>query len=167
MALGGLDSALSGLRVAQQQLDLVANNVANVSTPGYSRKILPQSTIAVDGASIGARAGAIMRNVDLNLERDFWTQVSNVTFNDVQATYMNKIQAFHGPPDLEISIAAEIAELRDKFAALADSPEDSFLQRIAVDQASAVASKINDLSDLICARRRRYGRTNRRRRAVG
>ena len=149
MALSGLDSALSGLRVAQQQLDVIANNVSNVSTPGYTRKILPQSTVAVDGTAIGARGSAIIRNVDLNLERDFWTQVSNVKFNEIQASYLNKIQAFHGPPELEISIAAEISELRDKFAALADSPEDAFLQRTAVDQAVVVADKINDLSNLI------------------
>lgn len=149
MAIGGLDSALSGLRVAQQQLDLIANNVSNVSTPGYSRKILPQDTVVADGASIGVRGGAVIRKVDLSLERDFWTQVSNVKFNEVQATYLNKIQQFHGPPDLELSVAAEVAKLRDKFASLADSPEDAFLQRIAIDQAGVVANKINDFSDLI------------------
>ncbi|HEY8191616.1 MAG TPA: flagellar hook-associated protein FlgK, partial [Alphaproteobacteria bacterium] len=149
MGLSGLDSALSGLRVAQQQLDIISNNVANVSTDGYTRKILPQTTIAVDGKAVGARGGAILRNVDLNLERDYWTQVSNVTFNDVQATYLNKIQQFHGSPELEISVAAEVAQLKDQFAALADSPEDGFLQRLAVDQAGVVANKINDLSNLI------------------
>lgn len=149
MALSGLDSALSGLRVAQQQLDVIANNVSNVSTPGYSRKILPQATVAVDGASIGVRGGAIIRNVDLNLERDLWTQVSSVKFNEVQTTYLNKIQQFHGPPDLELSVAAEVAKLRDKFAALADAPEDAFLQRVAVDQGVTVAKKINDFSNLI------------------
>jgi flagellar hook-associated protein 1 FlgK len=149
MGLSGLDSALSGLRVAQQQLDIISNNVANVSTDGYTRKILPQNTMAVDGKAIGARAGAILRNVDLNLERDYWTQVSNVTFNDVQATYLNKIQQFHGNPELEISVAAEVAQLKDQFAALADSPEDAFLQRTTVDQAVLVANKINDLSNLI------------------
>jgi flagellar hook-associated protein 1 len=34
----GLNTALSGLRAAQQQLDIAAHNVANASTPGYSRQ---------------------------------------------------------------------------------------------------------------------------------
>lgn len=149
MAIGGIDTALSGLRVAQQQLDVIANNVSNVNTPGYTRKILPQETIALEGRAVGVSAQPIIRNVDLNLSRDFWTQVSSVEALDVQAKFLDKIQQFHGSPDQEISVAAELAELRDDFAALADTPEDSFLQRNVVDQAGLVANKINDLAGLI------------------
>ena len=49
MSLGALDAALSGLRVSQQQLNVISNNIANVGTEGYTRKILPQSTQAVEG----------------------------------------------------------------------------------------------------------------------
>ncbi|MBU0800432.1 MAG: flagellar hook-associated protein FlgK, partial [Alphaproteobacteria bacterium] len=149
MGFGGLDSALSGLRVAQQQLDVIANNVANVSTPGYSRKILPQATVASDGVTYGVRGMPIMRNVDLNLSRDLWTQVSATEFYNVQANYLDRIQQFHGPPDAEISVAAQIAQLRDEFSALADSPEDAFLQRAAVDQAGIVTDKINNFASLL------------------
>ena len=34
----GLNTAVSGLRAAQQMLDVAAHNVANASTPGYSRQ---------------------------------------------------------------------------------------------------------------------------------
>ena len=34
----GLNTALSGLRAAQQMLDISAHNIANASTPGYSRQ---------------------------------------------------------------------------------------------------------------------------------
>jgi flagellar hook-associated protein 1 FlgK len=34
----GLNTALSGLRSAQQMLDIAAHNIANASTPGYSRQ---------------------------------------------------------------------------------------------------------------------------------
>ncbi|PJB70838.1 MAG: flagellar hook-associated protein FlgK [Alphaproteobacteria bacterium CG_4_9_14_3_um_filter_47_13] len=149
MGLNGLDSALSGLRAAQQQLNVIANNVSNVNTEGYTRKILPQAAVSVGGETAGVRASALIRNVDLNLERDFWTQVSTVNALEIKSKYMDRIQQFHGPPNLEISIAAEVAELRDVFAALADSPEDTFLQRSVVDQASLVSGKINKLAALI------------------
>lgn len=149
MAIGGIDTALSGLRVAQQQLDVIANNVSNVNTPGYTRKILPQETISLQGQAVGVSSQSIIRNVDLNLSRDFWTQVSSVEALDVQAKFLDKIQQFHGSPDQEISVAAEIAELRDDFASLADTPEDTFLQRNVVDQADLVANKINNFANLI------------------
>jgi flagellar hook-associated protein 1 FlgK len=149
MGLSGLDTALSGLRTAQQQLDIIANNVSNVSTPGYTRKILPQATVVVDGSSAGVRGMPVTRYVDMDLARDMWTQVSATEFYDVQASYLSRIQEFHGPPDSEVSVAAEIGELRDTFSALADSPEDNALQRNVVNQAQAVANKINDFADLI------------------
>lgn len=149
MGLGGLDTALSGLRVAQQQLSVISANVSNVNTEGYTRKILPQETVSIGGQAVGVSANPIIRSVDLNLERDFWTQVSTVDALDVKSKYLDRIQQFHGPPDLEVSIAAELGQLRDSFAALADSPEDNFLQRAAVDQASFLAGKINDFASLI------------------
>ena len=149
MALSGLDSALSGLRVAQQQLNVISNNVSNVNTDGYTRKILPQATVAIEGETIGVRGNPIMRKVDLNLERDLWTQVSSVSALDTKATYLNRIQQFHGDPSLEISVAAELAQLKDAFSSLADSPEDNFLQRNVVDQANVFAKKVRDFASLL------------------
>ena len=57
MALGGLDIALSGLRVAQKQLSVISDNISNVSTPGYSRKIMPQEARAVEGQEMAKRVG--------------------------------------------------------------------------------------------------------------
>ena len=149
MALGGLDSALSGLRVAQQQLNVISNNVANVGTDGYSRKILPQSTLAIAGQTVGVRGDSIIRNVDMNLARDYWTQISSTTFYDTKIQYLDRIQQFHGSPEQELSISAQISKLRDNFSALADSPEDTFLQRATIQQAQTTAAKFNDLSDLM------------------
>lgn len=151
MSFQALNSALSGLRIAQQQLSVISNNVANVGTPGYTRKILPQSTQVLNstGQIIGVQPETIIRNVDLNLSRDLWTQVSAVSALDVKGTYLGAIEKFHGPPDKELSVAAEIARLRDAFSALADAPDDGFLLQATLDQAEDVASKFNDFSNLI------------------
>lgn len=150
MGLSGLDIALSGLNIAQRQLSVISSNISNASTPGYSRKILPQETIVSGtGGGLGVKAGVITRNVDLNLTRDFWTQVSQVEALDVKASYLERIQQFHGAPDDAINIAAELAQLKDAFSTLADSPEDTYLQRLAVDQAVVFADKVNDLEDLL------------------
>ncbi|QQG36442.1 MAG: flagellar hook-associated protein FlgK [Micavibrio aeruginosavorus] len=149
MSFSGLNSALSGLRVAQQQLSVISNNVANVGTEGYTRKILPQSTVTMQGTTIGVKGDPIIRNVDLNLERDYWTQISSTTFYDVKLDYLSRIQQFHGAPEKELSVSAQISKLRDSFAALADSPEDTFKQRAVIQQAQTVATKFNDFSALL------------------
>lgn len=151
MSFQALNSALSGLRVAQLQLNTISNNVSNVGTEGYTRKILPQSSAVLSGSgeNIGVRGEVIIRNVDINLARDLWTQVSSVSALDVQQTYMNRIVAFHGPPDSELSIAAELSNLKDEIATLADNPNDPFLQRTVLNQADILAGKFNDFGDLI------------------
>lgn len=149
MSMSGLDAALSGLRVAQRQLDVISNNVANVSTPGYTRKLLPQETLSIDGKTIGVRSNPVIRYVDLNLARDLWTQVSSTSGLDVTATYMNRIQEFHGPPDQELSVAAAMARLRDNFLSLVNAPDDNLLLQQTVNEASTMARKVNDYSTLL------------------
>ncbi len=151
MSFMALNSALSGLRVAQQQLNTISNNVANATTPGYTRKLLPQSSQVLNstGQTIGVQSGVLIRQVDLNLERELWTQISAVSAVDVKASYLDTIEKFHGPADKELSIAAQIAELKDKFAALSDSPSDGFLLQSTLDQAKEVTSKFNDFGKLI------------------
>lgn len=149
MGLAALDAALSGLRVSQQQISVISNNVSNASTPGFTRKILPQSSQAIQGVTVGVLGETIIRNVDITLERDLWTQVSSVGFLSIQQTYLQRVEQFHGPPDAELSVSAELSRLFDSFNALSQSPEDTFLQAGLVEQAVDTADKINDLSDLV------------------
>ncbi len=151
MSFQALNAAISGLRVAQQQLSTISNNVSNATTPGYTRKVLPQTTQVINstGQIIGVQAETLIRKVDLNLERELWTQVSGVSSFDVKGAYLDQIEKFHGPTNKELSIAAEIAELKSKFAALSDSPSDGFLLQTTLDQAKFVAQKFNDFGNLI------------------
>ncbi|MCD8497280.1 MAG: flagellar hook-associated protein FlgK [Alphaproteobacteria bacterium] len=149
MGLAGMTAALSGLRASQQQINLIANNVSNANTPGYTRKILPQESQAINGVTVGVLTGTFTRNVDLNLQRDLWTQISSVSELDIQQTYLNRIEEFHGDPALELSVAAEIAALRDIFAALADSPEDGDIQTEALNHAIDTVNKINDFASML------------------
>lgn len=149
MGLSSLSAALSGLRASQQQISVISNNVANVSTPGFTRKILPQSSQAINGATVGVISETITRNVDLNLSRDLWTQISSAEALDVKLSYLEQIEKFHGASDSELSFAAEISKLKDSFASLSDSPSDEFLLSQAVSEAEDTAAKIRDYSELI------------------
>jgi flagellar hook-associated protein 1 FlgK len=148
MALSGLDSALSGLRVAQQQLNVISTNISNVSTEGYTRKLLPQATVAIDGIDSGVAGNAIIRKVDLSLERDYWTQVSKTNFYDAQIEALTQIQQFHGGPDQNRSVAAKLAELRDSFISASNAPDNTQTLKNVVDKADIAAKKINDLANL-------------------
>lgn len=149
MGISSLNTALTGLSLAQRQVNVISNNIANADTDGYTRKILPQSAQVIDGNGAGVLAGNLIRNSNLSLSSALWTQISSVSENSVQATYLSRIEQFHGSTDSEISIAAYISNLQDSFIALSDDPSNSFLLSQTVDQAYDTAEKINEFSDYI------------------
>ncbi|HPD83025.1 MAG TPA: flagellar hook-associated protein FlgK [Alphaproteobacteria bacterium] len=151
MTFQALNTAITGLRAAQAQLSVISNNVTNATTPGYNRQILPQETqlLRESGQTVGVLTGAVIRTVDMNLQRDLWTQISAASMQDVQVQYLQKIQDFNGPPEKEFSIAAKIAQLRDSFSALSDIPDDVQALQATLDQAHIVADKFNDYSALL------------------
>lgn len=151
MTYQALTTAITGLRAAQQQLSVISNNVSNATTPGYNRQILPQATqvLRESGQTVGVLTQTTIRVVDMNLQRDLWTQVSASSLQSVKVDYLQQIQNFNGPPDKEFSIAAKLAELRDSFSALSDIPDDTQAQEAALYQANIVADKFNDYAELI------------------
>ncbi len=151
MTYQALTTAISGLRAAQAQLSVISNNVTNATTPGYNRQILPQSTqvLRESGQTVGVLTEKAVRVVDMNLQRDLWTQVSASSMQSVQLDYLQQVQNFNGPPDKEFSVAAKIAELRDSFSALSDIPDDPQALEATVNQAQVVADKFNDYAKLI------------------
>jgi flagellar hook-associated protein 1 FlgK len=151
MTFQALNTAITGLRAAQAQLGVISNNVTNATTPGYNRQILPQETQVLQstGQTIGVLTGTVIRTVDMNLQRDLWTQVSASSMENVQIQYLQQIQDFNGPPDKEFSIAAKLAELRDSFSALSDIPDDTTALEGTLNQAHIVADKFNDYAELL------------------
>ncbi|MEM8833951.1 MAG: flagellar hook-associated protein FlgK [Pseudomonadota bacterium] len=151
MTFQALNTAITGLRAAQQQLAVISNNVTNATTEGYNRQILPQSTqvLRETGTTVGVLTETVIRQVDMNLQRDLWTQISASSMQSVQIDYLQQIQTFNGPPDKEFSIATKLAELRDSFSALSDIPDDTNALEQTVYQAGIVADKFNDYADLL------------------
>ncbi len=149
MGLSGLENALSGLKVAQKQLDVISNNISNAQVEGFTRKILPQSSVILLGQGAGVSADPAIRNVDLNLQADLFAQVSYKEFYTVQVDALNRIQQFHGGPDAGAAFSAKLAELRDAFTSLDSDPSNSVIQNQVLNAAQDMAEKLNDFGDLV------------------
>ncbi len=148
MSVGALNIALSGLRAAQQQVNLISSNIANATTPGYTRKILPQQNFISDGLSLGVQPLEIQRNVNTYLQYDFYNQTSLASASDAQRSYFDQIQAFHGDPTAQRSVANGLQALQNDFLALTDEPDSRELLNATLSHAISFAGKVNDLSEL-------------------
>lgn len=144
-----LNNAISGLRAAQRNLDVISNNISNAGVEGYTRKILPQETLLIGGEGAGVKLQAIMRKVDMTLMRDLVKQNSVTANSATTETYLNRIQEFHGASEAERSIAARLGKLNDAFADLSTAPNDTFKLANTVNAAQDAARAMNDFNTLI------------------
>lgn len=153
MNVDTLNAALSGLRAAQSQLGLISTNIANATTPGYTRKILPQSDIVVAGTSLGVSTGQVRRTVNTILQFDLYKQTSLASVSQVQLKYLKQVQLFHGDPNDGIAMPGLMEKLANDFRALADSPTDGTLLQNTLGHAQQFVTRINDLSALYTRQR--------------
>ena len=90
-----LSTALSGLQVNQASISIVAANVANADTPGYTRKVVTQ--VAIGGsASIGVRVSDIRREIDLYIQRQLRVENAGASYADTRANMYSQLQDIYG-----------------------------------------------------------------------
>ncbi len=144
-----LRTGTSGLLASQAALDVVANNIANVNTVGYSRKIanFEQRVVAADGA--GVQISQITRLVDENLLKSFRTELGTYSELDVQLSYYQRLQNLFGQPADNDSISHLVEELTLSLETLATSPERTFEQAEVVRRAHEIGVKMSLMSETI------------------
>ncbi|MGE3932023.1 MAG: flagellar hook-associated protein FlgK [Rhodospirillaceae bacterium] len=138
-------NALSGLNVNQRGINIASQNVANVNTEGYTRKIVHQESVSTDGVGHGVAVSAISRNVNEYLLRDLRGTTSIAATNRVQDYYFQRMQDLFGSPDSSGSLAATLTTLGTQFQALSASPESQAMQTAVVDAADRAARQFNDM----------------------
>ncbi|WP_119680552.1 flagellar hook-associated protein FlgK [Indioceanicola profundi] len=148
-----LHTAMSGLRIAQRSLATTAQNIANVDTPGYSRKISTQQSLAPGGVGAGVLAGTVRRLYDQSLQTELHRRTGDLAALQVRNSYLRRIEEVQGAPDAGINISARLTAVRDAFVQLGTTPDDSILQTNALMAADDFARTMNDVSRTILATR--------------
>ncbi len=144
-----LQNAASGLRAAQQGVDIVSRNISNASTPGYTRKILPQEAAIVDHEGHGVRTLEIRRYVDSALQRELRSELSTTGALESTDRMLSRLELSFGSPEDANSLANSLGRLNEAFKALATSPENVSIQRTAIARAQDLTNNMNALSDTI------------------
>ncbi len=138
--------ALSGLQANQRLLGITSQNVANVNTPGYTRKTGTQQAVVLGGNGAGVDVSAITRNVNVYLQRDLRQQGADLGASQTLNDFYSNLQNLFGAPADASSIGAQIGTLGNAFQALATSPQDASQQINVITQGRFVASQLNSLA---------------------
>ncbi len=122
-----LSNAVSGLNAAQAALATTANNVANVNTPGYGRKVVQQETRILAGQGAGVRSLDVTRITDQFVTAQAREQATRLGRSDVLAGIHERIQdtIFGEPGDAGRAVGDKLTNLLVALDALAASPEQA------------------------------------------
>ena len=141
-----LNNSLSGLNINRQSLAVLSQNIANANTAGYSRKIVEQESLYLDGNGAGVSIKDVSRKVDEYLIRSIRQQTSAVGESDTINDYSDRIQILLGKPGNKDSIDSNIGSFFNAVQSLAQTPESSSLRVNAVNLGKTLAGRLNDLS---------------------
>ena len=131
MSLNGvLNIATSGLLTAQSQLRVVSDNVSNVSTPGYIRKIADQqSVVAGDGQGSGVSVAQFQLAADRYLQAAGLKAASASSGAQASAATLDQAQSLFGDPTGSTSFFGGLDQVFSAFSTL--STDSSLAARTA------------------------------------
>ncbi|MGZ3273467.1 MAG: FlgK family flagellar hook-associated protein [Caulobacteraceae bacterium] len=141
-----LNIATSGLSTAQAQVSATSDNITNVNTVGYARKVISQSETVVDGRGLGSHIDAIQSAYDVFMQKASMSAQSGSSSAQVVSDFLNQAQQMFGDPSSPQSFFSGLDNLYSTFSAAADAPSSSLARTDALNAVSNFLNSANNLS---------------------
>lgn len=141
-----LSSALSGLRVTQTGISVVAGNVANAETPGYTRKTLGLEASSSGGASLGVRVANVNRELDIYAQRQLRTELAGSSYINAISHFRNQIDRLYGIPGGTNALDTRLNSFTSSLQALASDPQSIAARQSVLNEAQVFAQQLNQMS---------------------
>jgi flagellar hook-associated protein 1 FlgK len=141
-----LQSALSGLRASQAQMQVISGNISNAQTPGYSEETLSQQTQVTPAGGAGVLTGTIKRATDQILASNLLSQTTTASAASTLSSYYQDVQNLMGTVNGGNSLADSLNTFEGALQTLATTPEDSTAQSQVVTSAETLTQNLQSLS---------------------
>lgn len=141
--MSSLNIGLSALSVAQKQLELVGQNIANANTPGYHRREAALAAIpgGPSGAGLGVEITSIHRAIDPLIENALVANASQASAVSTALGYLNQVQGYLQPG------AGSLSDLVSRFftqaQTLSSNPSDPTQRTVTINAAKAMSDGFN------------------------
>ncbi|MDY6924280.1 MAG: flagellar hook-associated protein FlgK, partial [Pseudomonadota bacterium] len=149
-----MNTASSGLAAAQTQLRIVSDNVSNVNTPGYVRKIGDQVSLTSQGMGTGVEVTRIRLATDRFLQAASLNAGAESARQGVRHELYDRIQSLFGDPGGDNGFFSQVDGVFSAFAASAEDPTSSPRRQDALFRTQALLDEAGRIGEQIQAVRR-------------
>ena len=140
-----LSSATSGLFTSQTALKTTSNNIANVNTDGYHRRVVEFGPRLTSGTLTGVKIEDIRRIADEYLAREAVSATGAASGAGVLTSYFSRVQDLVASLKGDASLQARVQGAMTALAQLSSDPSSAARRNSAL---SAVTTTLSSLSSM-------------------
>ncbi len=142
-----LSTSNSGLRVTQTSIDVVARNIANAGTDGYTRKVAAQENLLAGEQGLGARISGVYREVNQFVQQQLFIEDSRLAYSNEISSFLTQVDRLFGAPGGPGALDTRINDFTLSLQDLSTQPESHAARAAVIAQAEGVASTLRNLTD--------------------
>src|ERR1700678_644425 len=141
-----LSAAIDGLSVTQSGMALIASNVANAGTAGYTEKTQSLQTVTTGGTNVGVDVTSVNRQLNTLLQSQLRTESTGGAYADLTSQIYQQLQDAYGSPSGSTSLSSTYSAFTGALQTLQSDPSNYSGQSAVVTAAQTLASQLNSLS---------------------
>jgi flagellar hook-associated protein 1 FlgK len=144
-------SAISALKTNGAALGVVSNNVSNMNTPGYARRVVNLQTLTAGGQLMGVDVASVQRVANQFLGQEVLSSGGAASQYDTMANLFSQLNGLLGGPGDNQSLATGLTNLSSAFAVASQSPTSAASRTGVLNALNNLASGFSNASNTITA----------------
>ena len=150
MSLNGImSSALSALQTNTEALRVTSNNIANLNTTGYARRVVNEQTQSYGGQLGGVDIATVERVIDQYLGKETLSATGTSSQYDTQASMYGQLNGILGAPGDDTALTTQLTDVSTALGQAVLAPTDSATQLGALSSFQSLATQISSLASQI------------------
>jgi flagellar hook-associated protein 1 FlgK len=148
-----MSSALSALQTNTEALRVTSNNIANMNTAGYARRVVNQQAQSFGGQLGGVDIAFVQRVIDRYLGRESIAATGSSARYDVEAGIYGQLNGLLGAPGNDTALTGQLTNISSALGQSVLAPTDSAAQLAALGAFQSLATQYSSLSNSIAGLR--------------
>lgn len=152
--MSAINIGVSGLLAFQRSLDVIAHNISNVATDGYSRQqaeMTPAPAQFLSGSFYGngVQVGTVRRSYDRFVTAEMWGQTAAQRSLQTYADMTGRV----GAPlaDASSSLQGALSDYYAALRAVAASPQDAAARQAALSSMQSLSTRVHTLDSTLAS----------------